>query len=65
MDPPNSLKERPIISAPNSPKQSLSSFLQKILPPLVPKLKSYNKDDRHFLKKLPTNLDPKLTLFNA
>ena len=39
MEPPNSLKGRPIIAGPNSPTQSLSSLLEKILTPLVPKTK--------------------------
>ena len=58
MKPPNSLKGCPIIAGPNSPTQRLSSLLAKILTPLVPKLKSYTKDDWDFLKTLPINLDP-------
>ena len=58
MEPPNSLKGRPIIAGPNSPTQRLISLPEKILTPLVPKLKSYIKDDWDFLKKLPRNLDP-------
>ena len=58
MEPPNSLKGRPIIAGPKSPSQRLSSILEKILTPLVPKLRSYIKDDWDFFKKLPRNLDP-------
>ena len=61
MKPPNSLKGCPIIAFPNSPTQRLSSLLQKILTPLVPKLKSYTKDDWDFLKTIPRNLDPNFT----
>ena len=61
MKPPNSLKGYPIIAGPNSPSQRLSSLLQKILTPLVPKLKSYTKNDWDLLKTLPRNLDPNFT----
>ena len=61
MESPNSLKGRPIIAGPNSPTQRLSSLLEKILTPLIPKLKSYIKDDWDFLKKLTKNLDPNFT----
>ena len=61
MEPRNSLKGRPIIAGPNSPTQRLSSLLEKILTPLVPKLKSYIKDDWDFLKKLPRNIDSNFT----
>ena len=65
MKPPSSLKGRPIIAGPNSPTQRLSSLLEKILTPLVPKLKSYIKDDWDFLKKLPRNLDPNFTFLTC
>ena len=66
MKPPNSLKGCPIIAVPNSPTQKLSSLLQKILTPLVPKLKSYTKDDWDFLKKDNTEkFRPKLYIFNV
>ena len=48
VEPLNSLKGRPIIGGPHSPTQRLSSLLGKILTPLIPKLKSYIKDDRDF-----------------
>ena len=60
-EPPNNLKGRPIIADQNSPTQRLSSLLEKILTPLIPKLKSYIKDDWDFLKKLTKNLDPNFT----
>ena len=44
MEPPNTLKGRPIIAGPNTSSQRLSSPLGKILTPLAPKLKSYIKD---------------------
>ena len=65
MESPNSLKGRPIIAGPNSPTQRLSSLLEKILTPLIPKLKSYIKDDLGFLKKLPRNLDPSFTFLTC
>lgn len=55
MKPPNSLKGCPIIAVPNSPTQRLSSLLQKMLALLLPKLKSYIKDDSDFFNKLSTN----------
>ena len=64
-EPPNNLKGRPIIADQNSPTQRLSSLLEKILTPLIPKLKSYIKDDLGFLKKLPRNLDPSFTFLTC
>ena len=61
MEPPNSLKGRPNIAGLNSPTGRLSSLLKKILTPMVPKVKSYIKDDWDNLKKLPRNLDPNFT----
>ena len=63
MEPPNSLKGRLVIASPNSPTQRLSSLLKKILTRLVPKLKSYIKDNWDLLKKLPRNLDANFTFF--
>ena len=64
-EPPNNLKGCPIIADPNSPTQRSSSLLEKILTPLIPKLKSYIKDDLGFLKKLPRNLDPSFTFLTC
>ena len=64
-EPPNNLKGRPIIADQNSPTQRLSSLLEKILTPLIPKLKSYIKDNLGFLKKLPRNLDPSFTFLTC
>ena len=50
---------------PNSPTQKLSSLLEKILTPLLPKLKSYIKDEWDILKKLPRNFDPNFTLLTC
>ena len=61
----NSLKGRPIIAGPNSPTQRLSSLLEKILTPLVPKLKSYIKDNWDLVKKLPKNLDPNFAFLTS
>ena len=65
MEPPNSLKGYPLIAGPNSSTQRLSSLLEKILTPLVTKLKSYIKDDLDFLNKLPRNLDPSFTFLTC
>ena len=64
-EPPNNLKGCPIIADPNSPTQRSSSLLEKILTPLIPKLKSYIKDDLGFLKKLSRNLDPSFTFLTC
>ena len=54
--PPN-LKGRPITAGPNSPTRPLSELLEKILSPFVPRLRTYVKDDRYFLTKLPQWID--------
>ena len=43
---------RPIVSSINSLTQNISKFLSLCIQPLVPKLKSYVKDTKHFLKKV-------------
>ena len=45
MQPPEDLKGRPIVGGPNSPTHGISSFLEKILTPIVSCLKAYIKDD--------------------
>ena len=47
---PNDLKGRPIGAGPNSPTQTLSSLIKKILKPIVPCLTTYAKDRWHFIK---------------
>ena len=46
----NDLKGRPIVAGPNSPTQALSSFIEKLLKPIVPCLTTYVNDDWHFIK---------------
>ena len=47
---PNDLKDRSIGAGPNSPTQTLSSLIKKILKPIVPCLATYAKDRWHFIK---------------
>ncbi|XP_057294731.1 uncharacterized protein LOC130623279 [Hydractinia symbiolongicarpus] len=43
---------RPIVSAVNSPTENISEFLNLCLQPLLPKLKSYIKDTKHFITRI-------------
>ena len=65
MQPPSTLKGRPIISGPISPTKHLSQLISKILAPLVPLQDSYIKDDWAFIKQLPRNLDYEAELFTC
>ena len=65
MDPPMTLKGRPIISGPVSPTKHLSQLISKILAPIVPLQDSYIKDDWAFIKQLPTELDYDAQLFTC
>ena len=62
---PEDLKGRAIVGGPQSPTQHLSELLEKLLSPLVPHLKSYVKDDWHFLRKFPRQLDPNCKLYSC
>ena len=53
MEVPRDLKGRPITAGPTAPTRGLSELLEKILAPFVPHLKTYVKDDRDFLSRLP------------
>jgi hypothetical protein len=53
MDVPPDLKGRPITAGSTTPTRGLSELLEKILAPFVPHLKTYVKDDRDFLSRLP------------
>ena len=57
MDPPETLKGRPIIAGPCSPIKPLSKIMDKILSPLVPLQESFVKDDWDFIKFVPRQLD--------
>ena len=57
MDPPSSLKGRPIIAGPTSPIKPLSKIMDKILSPIVPLQESYIKDDWDFIKFIPRQLE--------
>ena len=54
---PEDLKGRPITAGPNSPTRGLCELLEKILSPFVPRLKTYVKDDRDFLSRVPRFID--------
>ncbi|XP_057298704.1 uncharacterized protein LOC130629494 [Hydractinia symbiolongicarpus] len=43
---------RPIVSAVNSPTENILEFLNLCLQPLLPKLKSYIKDTKHFITRI-------------
>lgn len=43
---------RPIVSAVNSPTENISELLNICLQPLLPKLRSYIKDTKHFIKRI-------------
>ena len=51
MQPLDDLKGRPIVGGPNSPNQSVSCLLEKILTPIVSCLKTYINDDWDFIRK--------------
>ena len=65
MEPPPSLKGRPIISGPASPIKHLSQLISKILAPLVPLQQSYIKDAWAFIKRLPKQLSYDAELFTC
>lgn len=46
---------RPIISGNGGPTEKISGFIDLILRPLVPKIKSYIKDTAHFLQLIDTH----------
>ena len=48
---PNDLKLRPIVAGPSCPTRRLSDLIDKILKPLVQHVKSYVRDNIHFLDK--------------
>lgn len=54
---PEDLKGRPITAGPNSPTRGLCELLEKILSPFVPRLKTFVKDDRDFLSRVPRFID--------
>ena len=56
LPPPDDLKARPIVAGCNAPTQRLSALLEKLLQPISQKVKTYIKDDWHFLRNVPQNL---------
>ena len=65
MQPPDDLKGRPIVGGPNSPNQSVSGLLEKILTPIFSCLKTYINDDWDFIRKLPSHVDYPCVLANC
>ncbi len=65
MDTPKDLKGRPITAGPNTPTRGLSELLEKVLAPLVPNLKTYVKDDRDFLSRIPRFIDYECDLISC
>ena len=55
---PNDLKGRPICGDVNSVTQGLSKLMDKILKPLVTHLRTFVKDEYHFLRKFPKTIPP-------
>ena len=62
---PQSLKGRPIVAGPNCPTKHLSELLDKILKPLVPRLRSYVKDDWDVLSKIPRSVNGQCELLSC
>lgn len=54
---PDDLTARPIVGGRISPTQRLSNLIEQLLSPIVPHLTTYVKDDWHFLRTLPHQLD--------
>ena len=55
IEPPSNLTFRPIISSTFAPTSHLSAFIDEILKPIVPGLRSYCRDTYDFIDKLPRN----------
>ena len=53
---PQDLTFRPIVAGPNCVASKLSDFIDRILKPFLPKVKSYVKDDLEFSNKIPKEL---------
>ena len=62
---PEDLKGHPITAGPNSPTRGLCELLEKILSPFVPKLKTFVKDDRDFLSRIPRFIDYECDLISC
>lgn len=64
--PPDDFKGRPIVAGVNSPTQRLSALLEKLLTPIAQTAQTYIKDDWHFLKSLPKELNfDNITLYSV
>ena len=63
MQPPSTLKSRPIIAGPSSLTQRLSEFLDT-LKPLAKTLKTYVKGDWDFLRKIPREFAKHSSLYS-
>ena len=59
---PKDLKFRPIVAGPICPTSRLSNLIDILLQPFLRKVKSYVRDDIHFLNLLPETADPNTLL---
>ena len=55
---PKDLKFRPIVAGPSCPTHRLSNITDILLQPFLEKVKSYTRDNLHFLNLLPQHTDP-------
>ena len=53
---PNDLKLRPIVSSPNCARSLLSHFIDKLLKPLLKRIKNFIRDSLDFLNKCPRDV---------
>ena len=59
---PEDLTLRPIVAGPNCPTKRFSTFIDKILKPLVLYINSYIRDSIHFLQKCSRMANDKIVL---
>ena len=65
MEDPGDLTGRPIVAGTNSPTRHLSDLVSMILKPLAPTQKTYVKDDWHYLRMLPSEMNYNCKLFGC
>ena len=57
LEPPDNLSFRPIVAGPTCETHRLSNFLDILLQPYAKYVKSYIKDTKDFLEKIPKQID--------
>ena len=62
---PKTLKSRPICGSPTAVTQGASKILDRILSPLVPKIKTYIKDEWDFVRKFPSKVEKSAILLSC